>query len=74
MSFGLPRRDKVDLGVFDIQGRQVATLARGVMDPGVYTRSWDGTIGGGQKAGPGVYFYRLRVGSETYSLRGVKLN
>jgi flagellar hook assembly protein FlgD len=64
----------VDLGVFDLQGRKVATLVRGTLEAGNYTHAWNGLDDSGRSAGSGVYFYRLKVGAETYTLRGIKLN
>jgi hypothetical protein len=68
VSFTLPKQADVDLSVYDLSGRRVATLARGSMNAGQYVRDWDG---GG--AGAGVYFVRLRVGSENYNLRTISL-
>ncbi len=68
VNFTLPRTDDVDLSVFDLAGRRVATLARGTMAAGVYNRSWNSA-----GAGAGVYFVRLKVGSETYNIRTVSL-
>lgn len=73
ISFGLPRDADVELGVYDITGRAVASLARGVLPAGNYSRAWDGRASNGSKAPAGVYFYRLRVGAETFSLRSIKL-
>jgi hypothetical protein len=58
----------VDLSVFDLSGRKVATLAKGSMVAKSYEYKWNGA-----GAGAGVYFVRLRVGSETYNLRTVTL-
>jgi hypothetical protein len=66
ISFSLPKSADVDLSVFDLAGRKVATLASGSLPAGQYSRDWNG-------AGAGVYFVRLRVGSETYNLRTVSL-
>jgi hypothetical protein len=68
VSFALPRRDDVDLSVFDLSGRKVATLAKGSLPAGQYTREWNG-----KGVSAGVYFVRLRVGQETYNLRTVSL-
>jgi len=65
--FSLPQESDVELGVYDLSGREVAQLAKGRMPAGEYTRQWDG------KAGSGVYFYRLKVNGETYTARGVRL-
>jgi hypothetical protein len=45
------------LHVYDLLGREVATLLDEVKDPGEYTVTWSA---GGMASG--VYFYRLRSG------------
>jgi len=74
LRFALPRRDDVELAVFDVAGRRVATLARGAFEAGTFSRKWNGRDDRGSLAGPGIYLYRLRVGSETFTLRGVRLH
>jgi hypothetical protein len=51
-------RQSVVLGIYDLLGREVATLVNEVKSPGTYTVSWDAT---GQPSG--VYFYRLTTDS-----------
>ncbi|MCC6651895.1 MAG: T9SS type A sorting domain-containing protein [Candidatus Eisenbacteria bacterium] len=68
LAFGLPVASDVELGVYDVTGRKVATLQKGHLPAGEYSRAWDGS-----KAGPGVYFYRLTVNGQTYSTRSIKL-
>jgi hypothetical protein len=48
----------VSLKVFDVLGRQVATLVNQVKHPGTYTVTWDAS-----GVATGVYFYRLHAGS-----------
>ncbi len=74
VSFGLPRAANVDLAVFDLAGRKVATLAKGAFTAGTYSRTWDGSGNGGSRLGAGVYFIRLMVGGETYNQRAVLLD
>lgn len=73
LAFALPRRDNVELAIFDLAGRRVATLARGVFEPGAYSKRWEGRDDRGRLVGSGIYLYRLRVGKETFILRGVRL-
>jgi hypothetical protein len=47
----------VTLGIYDVLGRQVATLVNEMKQPGIYRISWDAS-----KLPSGVYFYRLRAG------------
>jgi len=51
----------VRLSVFDLLGREVRTLTNGLMAPGRYEVTWDGTLADGQPAASGVYFYRLEA-------------
>lgn len=74
VSFGLPQKSNVELGVYDVAGRIVATLTHGTMDPGTYSRTWNGMDGNGHAAGAGMYFIRLKVNGETRTLRAVHLD
>ena len=74
VAFTLPRTDDVDLSVFDLAGRKLATLAKGRMEAGAYSREWSGRTDDGARLGAGMFFYRLKVGSETYRLRAIRLN
>jgi len=50
----------VTLKVYDVLGREVATIVNEELPPGTYIRTWDaGTIVSG------VYFYKLEAGSFT---------
>ena len=73
ISFALPQHANVDLGIYDLAGRQVVSLAKGALPAGSYSRKWNGTDSSGQRVNPGVYFYRLKVGSEVRNIRGVLL-
>lgn len=47
----------VSLKVFDVLGREVATLVNEVRQPGAYTVLWDA-----ENLAAGVYVYRLQTG------------
>jgi spore coat protein CotH/photosystem II stability/assembly factor-like uncharacterized protein len=49
----------VNLKVYDLLGREVATLVNEVKQPGEYTVRWDAS-----NLSSGVYFYRLTVGDK----------
>jgi len=66
--FALPKQADVDLSVFDLSGRKIVTLAKGSMPANSYEYKGDGS-----GSGAGVYFVRLRVGSETYNIRTISL-
>ena len=54
---------RVTLSVYDLQGRRVAVLVDGILAPGPYTATWDGTGRGGVPVGSGLYVYRLQQGA-----------
>ncbi len=58
LEFGLPQDAQVELSVFDVAGRRLATVENGQLAAGVYQRAWD--MSG---ATNGVYFVRLRAGA-----------
>ena len=62
VAFSLEHRQTVDLAVFDVAGRRVASLAVGDFGAGTHNRVWDGTTDSGGPAAAGVYFVRLRSG------------
>jgi flagellar hook assembly protein FlgD len=55
--------------IYDVLGREVATLADGYQQAGRYTVTWNSTQNSGIPVSSGVYFARLRVMNE---LGGVK--
>ena len=65
--YGIPAAragEPIELRIFDLAGRRARTLAEGSANPGRFEVGWDLRFDGGEKAGPGVYFLRLRVGTE----------
>ncbi len=47
------------LNVYDIRGRLVKTLAKGMKGSGFYSAFWDGSDSNGRQVSSGVYFYRF---------------
>jgi hypothetical protein len=60
IAFSLPSQSFVSLKVFDVLGREVATIVSEEMAAGTYSRRWNAT-----KLSSGIYFYRLQAGSNT---------
>lgn len=58
--FTVPRRSEVQLDVYDVSGRRVATVFRGMLEPGLASFPWARTTDGGGPAAPGIYFARLQ--------------
>jgi hypothetical protein len=57
----LPRAARVDVRVFDANGRQVRTLLDGVLAAGSHPLVWDGCDRGGRRAEAGIYWVRARA-------------
>jgi hypothetical protein len=73
ITFSLSRAADVSLGVFDVRGRLIRTLAQGTYAAGDYSLTWDGTDGGGSAAAPGVYFVRCASAEDRQVRRMVLL-
>jgi uncharacterized repeat protein (TIGR01451 family) len=54
---------RVDVGVYNVAGRLVKSLAHGAQAAGTYTVTWDGSDDSGVRMAPGVYFLKSNVGS-----------
>ena len=64
----------VDIGLFDLAGRRVRSLARGSQVAGQYEVRWDGLGDDGKRVKHGVYFLRAEVGSARRVSRVVYLS
>ena len=60
ISFALPQSGPVELSVFDVRGRHVATLADGEMPAGEHSLVWNGTDDAGRSVSSGTYVLRLQ--------------
>jgi len=58
---------QAEVAVFDLSGRRVATIQRGVLPAGTSNLEWNGRRADGSRAAGGIYFYRLtsRTASST---------
>jgi hypothetical protein len=71
IEYSLPHASFVRLQVFDVQGRQVASLVKGSSPSGLNRVRWLGRNDRGNPVASGVYLYRLEVDGRTYSRRMV---
>jgi hypothetical protein len=64
LSFSIPDAAgaNVEMSVFDVAGRRMATLARGWYGAGPHVLQWDGRGVDGARARAGMYFVRGRIG------------
>ena len=66
--------ERVDIGVFDVAGRSVRSLVRGVQNTGRYEVMWDGLSNGGTHVRGGMYFLRATIGSSSRVTPVIRLN
>jgi hypothetical protein len=71
VEFALPREARVRVSVLDLQGREVALLADGVLPAGRYQRSWGD--GAQHRPAAGIYFVRLAADGRTWVRRIVRI-
>jgi hypothetical protein len=64
IQFDLPRTIFVSLKIYDIAGREVATLANSVFQAGTYKITWNSS-----SASSGIYFCRIKAGDYNNSIR-----
>jgi subtilisin family serine protease len=68
VEFAVPHEAAVELGLYDMQGRRVATLAEGTLSAGRHQAVWNG-VAAGRPAPAGIYFLRLRAPGTVLSRR-----
>ena len=69
LSFTLPEKMPMDIGIYDLRGRRVHTLVSGPQLPGEYTYSWQGKTDSGTLIRPGWYVALLSSGDKGYALK-----
>ncbi|NOT32946.1 MAG: T9SS type A sorting domain-containing protein [Candidatus Eisenbacteria bacterium] len=74
IAFALPTAGRVRLAVYDVQGREVAQLADGLLAAGRHEMTWNGRDRDGRATRAGVYFYRLETGGRIMTQRAVRLD
>jgi hypothetical protein len=65
ISYDLPKRSQVTLGIYDLLGKQIKTLVNQSQDAGNKIAMWDGTDDLGRPVSAGVYLYQIQAGEFT---------
>lgn len=63
--FNLPEAADVELSVFSVSGRRVATLVKGHLPAGRHSVTWEGRGDGGEALTSGIYFARIESDGQT---------
>jgi hypothetical protein len=66
LEFELPSATSVRAAVHDVAGRLVRELVERDFPAGRHTIRWDGRASGGRKVAAGIYFYKVRLGSQVH--------
>ena len=61
LSFTLTRPGRVQVGVYDLQGRLVNRIFDGNLSSGPQKVTWDGSNGHNDRVSSGVYFFRIQA-------------
>jgi len=62
IKFTIPEDSRVDLRIYDILGREVATILSDDLKTGYYTTEWNGRNNSGVMVSSGIYIYRIVAG------------
>jgi hypothetical protein len=65
----LPWPTRVNISIFDVMGRKVATLQDGMMGPDLHTVTWRGLSDDGRRLASGVYLCRMVAGDVTQTAK-----
>ena len=63
--YQIPHQERVTLKIYNLLGKEVATLVDEARDPGEYVVRWDGRNSAGTVVSSGVYFCRIQAGPFT---------
>jgi uncharacterized repeat protein (TIGR01451 family) len=65
---------RVEIGVYDIAGRQMRVLTEGVESVGRHSVTWDGRDDSGAHVRKGMYFVRIQIGNQARQVRVTSVN
>ena len=60
-TYGVPDTSEVEVTVYDISGKKVATIGKGKKKPACYSICWSGKNEYGERLKSGVYYMRFKV-------------
>jgi flagellar hook assembly protein FlgD len=73
ISFKLDQTRNIQVSVYDIRGRCVATLAEGIRAAGAHSVVWKGKDQTGRNVPSGTYFFRVDTGGTVEIVKAVLL-
>lgn len=73
ISFDLSHKQNIELSIFNIKGQKVKTLFKGTHNKGKASFNWNGKNSQNQNVTSGIYFYKLKTKSKTYTNKMILL-
>ena len=73
ISYELPERSHVIIGIYDLAGRRIRILVNATEDAGYKSVAWDATNDSGRPVSAGVYLYQIQSEGFTQSRKMVLL-
>ncbi|UCD65064.1 MAG: M28 family peptidase [Candidatus Zixiibacteriota bacterium] len=67
ISYSIPQQMHVEISIYNILGRRLATLVDETKPAGTHRVVWDGANSDGQPVASGIYMYRMKAGSHSQS-------
>ena len=65
IEYGLPRASHIEIIIFNLQGKKIATVIKNYQAAGFHQVEWDGNDEHGLPVTSGVYLYQLKAGDFT---------
>ena len=59
--YTVPTNGRIQVRVFDVLGKEIATITDAEATAGTYTAQWDGRDASGRQVVPGVYMIRVEA-------------
>ena len=69
ISFAVGAKGRVELSVFNVIGQKVSTLIDADYVPGNYQVIWNGRDMNGNTVSSGVYYYNLKIGDQSQTMK-----
>jgi hypothetical protein len=66
ITYSIPRAVRIDASIYDISGRRIRSLYRGILPAGRHSVAWEGTDETGVSVARGAYLYRVVSESEIF--------
>jgi hypothetical protein len=73
IAFDLQKASVIELFIFDLTGKKIKTLAKGLHSAGSHQLQWQGYSDAGTVVPSGVYFYQIKVGARVHTRKMILL-